>query len=192
MKKSRITALLVFVFLWVSAFAAPLAFSAPETDVLLLTLSKLRSLGEAISAKWNSDGGSPSTPVYPEGYGMPCEVSAEYGAPCWAYPIAGVSDHQAYGVAMMEDIGGGPFDKVEMQGLRGDIRFRCRTQGHQTYCFAYHCLDLAPAGCRQVWRIEWNVKGYHLLETPAKCVKTMPGDAIEVCASWFNPDPSSW
>jgi len=37
----------------------------------------------------------------------------------------------------------------------GDIRFRCRYQNNATYCFAFRCTDLEPAGCDQkFWRLQ--------------------------------------
>ncbi len=197
MKQSNLTIILVLLSLVGNIFTARLAFGAPENEVLNATLSNLRFLGQAITEKWNSDGGAADTPVYPGGGSMPCEARYEAGTPCWSNNIAGVSHDEAYGISIMEHLGRVENLYVDCEAIQGDIRFRCRTQNRQTYCFAYYCLEKAPAGCKQVWRIEWKIDPQNLAGNLGKCVQTMPGDAIagedwqDMC-SWVGLDPNSW
>lgn len=202
-KRSKIASiiLLIAINILLLSLCTKNAFAGLESESIAATLTKLMTLGQAIQAKWISDGGAADTPIYPGGASMPCEASWESGAPCWAYTIAGGDNAggTAYGGKMMEDLGQGGDLFIDMSDLQGDIRFRCRTQGRQTYCFAYHCLDVAPAGCKQIWRIEWKVDPANLYGgNRGKCTQTMAGDAIPgedwspTCDSWFNPDPNSW
>ena len=40
----------------------------------------------------------------------------------------------------------------------GDVRFRCRRQKDTIYCFAFRCVNEEPAGCEQMWRIDYQFK----------------------------------
>ena len=69
---------------------------------------------------------------------------------------------------------------------QGDVRFRCRYQGRSTYCFAYRCEEAAPAGCKQMWRIEQKIP-----ETDAtkyKCVDVGAAESGGICQSFPAPN----
>ncbi|MDD3374915.1 MAG: hypothetical protein PHY73_04230 [Candidatus Omnitrophica bacterium] len=40
----------------------------------------------------------------------------------------------------------------------GDIRYRCRRQKNAIYCFAFRCAEAEPAGCEQMWRIDYKLQ----------------------------------
>lgn len=61
----------------------------------------------------------------------------------------------------------------------GDVRFRCRKQGNEVYCFAYRCKDSEPAGCEQKWRIEQ--KGTSTDASSYKCIDLGDPEAGGIC-----------
>jgi hypothetical protein len=40
---------------------------------------------------------------------------------------------------------------VNMQGLSGDVRFRCRYYKDRLDCFAFRCEEPNPAACKRIW-----------------------------------------
>jgi|GEM_PF-3530646 len=97
--------ILTIYFILVAFMVSGLAtnvYAGPEADLLLATLNKLKTLGTAISQKWELDGGGPGSPVYPESSGNPCQSSQGTGAPCWTYDIV---SNDPYSDKMMDDLG---------------------------------------------------------------------------------------
>ena len=182
--------ILIFLSAFLLALIAHDSFSsmalAGPVDKFAEALNKMRLLGGAIRDKWQADGGAADVPVYPLGSGMPCEASQETGSPCWAHDIQ--SESNAYGGRMMVDLGHPGEDLfIDMDGMPGDIRFRCRTQGRQTFCFMYNCVDRLPAGCKQIWRVEWKINPQDVDATKGKCVRTMDEAGIEALGGgWMS------
>lgn len=61
----------------------------------------------------------------------------------------------------------------------GDVRFRCRYQKGQTYCFAYRCFQAEPSGCQQAWRLERDNVGE---SGRMKCVNLDPDPRNDYCS----------
>ncbi len=69
-------------------------------------------------------------------------------------------------------------DLDPIAGLGGDIRYRCRRQKGHVLCFAYRCKEVDPAGCKQMWRWEYEV-GYGVDGfSAAKCVDIGQSDGV--------------
>ena len=158
-------------------------FAATPVEVRDSSFRLLRELGAVIRSRYLSDG---SIWMYPENGVGPCAASQGDGKPCWAYEL----NNQAQ---MSEDLWGSSHLDVNTEGLKGDIRYRCRTQGHTTYCFLYYCADKKPAGCKQVWRVDWKIDRDSLNSQLFKIQKFMdiPGENWDFLPS-SDPTPDTW
>jgi len=62
----------------------------------------------------------------------------------------------------------------------GDVRYRCRRQFGTIHCFAYRCEQAEPAGCRQMWRIQFTLK-YTSNEQDPETLTLVDWDQISKC-----------
>jgi|GEM_PF-895832 len=188
-KKIKILILIIFISFAVNITLVSPVFCTTEEDVRTDTLSIFEQLGEYIHQLWVEEG---NAIIFPENT-LECSSSQATGNPCWHGSLKNSNSLMTeFFVSHSMPIN----FSVDMRGFRGDVRYRCRTQGHQTYCFAYHCLDPIPAGCKQVWRIDWKIDVNNFPETPGKCTLLMAtsgdgADWTDFCNT-FNPDPNAW
>ena len=68
-KRSKIASiiLLIAINILLLSLCTKNAFAGLESESIAATLTKLMTLGQAIQAKWISDGGAADTPIYPGG-----------------------------------------------------------------------------------------------------------------------------
>jgi hypothetical protein len=157
----------VFIIIFFSAIGLnnKNAFSSDEAEISFAARLNLRRIGDVQDLYFDEHG-----EYYPPSSGCTNNI-------CWNTPSMIGSTADITNLATYYSRTFYSYSAYLSEG-DGDVRYRCRRQGSQVFCFVYRCEQAEPAGCKQKWRIEYNVKYNGDGDLDVKCVDVGSADTL--------------